>query len=71
MNTASAPSPALPGWVQQILRCPVTGSALTEQAGPDGIPELVSAEAGPDGARLAYPVCDGIPVLLAHEARRV
>lgn len=51
-------------WVREILRCPVTGAELEDGVGPDGQPELVSRAAG-----LAYPVRDGIPVLLADEAR--
>ena len=53
----SAPDPAL----LAILVCPVTRGALVydEAAG-----ELASAAAG-----LAYPVRDGVPVLLVEEAR--
>lgn len=70
MSSVPQASTALPSWVSDILRCPVTGSALTEQPGPEGTPELVATDPGSDG-RLAYPVRDGIPVLLEHEARRV
>lgn len=45
-----------------ILRCPVTGEELQE-ATIDGAAVLVSP-----GAALAYPVRDGVPILLAHEA---
>lgn len=46
-----------------LLVCPITRTKLRwdEAAG-----ELVSDEAG-----LAYPVRDGVPVLLAEEARRL
>jgi uncharacterized protein YbaR (Trm112 family) len=46
-----------------LLVCPITRTALRwdEAAG-----ELVSDEAG-----LAYPIRDGVPVLLAEEARRL
>jgi hypothetical protein len=50
--------------LHEVLRCPVTGSALTEQ---DGL--LVAALPGPDGARLAYRLEEGIPVLLRSEAQ--
>jgi uncharacterized protein YbaR (Trm112 family) len=46
-----------------LLVCPITRTSLRwdEAAG-----ELVSDEAG-----LAYPIRDGVPVLLAEEARRL
>jgi uncharacterized protein YbaR (Trm112 family) len=43
----------------KILRCPVTRSVLTQEGD-----WLVAAEGG-----LAYPVRDGIPVMLPEEAR--
>jgi uncharacterized protein YbaR (Trm112 family) len=55
-------------WVRDLLRCPVTGATLVDGTGPDGGPELVSTDAD---RPLAYPVRDGIPVLLADEARPV
>lgn len=63
----SAPG-QLPAWLMGPLRCPVTGAELRRQDGPAGDPELVSAAAE---GRLAYPVRDGVPVLLAREARPV
>ena len=53
-------------WLRDILRCPVTGAELVDGVGPDGSPELHSTD--PDNP-LAYPVRDGIPVLLADDAR--
>lgn len=61
-------APALEPWLRDILRCPVTGATLVDGVGPDGTPELVSTD--PEQP-LAYPVRDGIPVLLAGDARRV
>ncbi len=46
-----------------ILVCPVTRTALRHDAAAG---ELVSEAAG-----LAYPVRDGMPVLLVEEARRL
>ncbi len=56
---------AIEGWLRDILRCPSCLSTLTQGAGPDGAPELVC-----DGCSLAYPITDGVPVLLVDEARR-
>ncbi|SKC36134.1 Trm112 family protein [Krasilnikoviella flava] len=53
-------------WVRGILRCPVTGAELVDAVGPDGQPELRSTD--PERP-LAYPVRDGIPVLLESDAR--
>jgi uncharacterized protein YbaR (Trm112 family) len=46
-----------------ILVCPVTRTPLVHDA---AAAELVSAAAG-----LAYPVRDGVPVMLVEEARRI
>lgn len=53
-------------WIRDALRCPVSGAPLIEGVGPDGAPELHSTAAENP---LAYPIRDGIPVLLEGEAR--
>lgn len=50
-------------WLLEKLVCPVTRTALRYDAAAC---ELVSDEAG-----LAYPVRDGVPVLLVDAARQV
>jgi uncharacterized protein len=47
----------------EILVCPLTKAALRYDREAQ---ELVSAEAG-----LAYPIRDGIPIMLVDEARRL
>ena len=47
----------------EILVCPVTRTALVYDAGRQ---ELVSR-----AARLAYPIRDGIPIMLPEEARQI
>lgn len=47
----------------EILVCPVTKTRLTYDAQKQ---ELVSSAAG-----LAYPIRDGIPIMLAGEAREI
>jgi uncharacterized protein len=46
-----------------ILVCPVTKGPLEFDAGRQ---ELISR-----GAKLAYPIRDGIPIMLPEEARRI
>jgi len=57
MNTSIDP------WLLSILVCPVTRTGLRYDADAR---ELISDEAG-----LAYPIRDGVPVLLVEEARRL
>lgn len=57
---------ALEPWVREILRCPVTSATLVDAVGPDGEPELHSTD--PERP-LAYPVRNGVPVLLESDAR--
>ena len=47
----------------EILVCPVTKGPLNYDAGAQ---ELISKQAG-----LAYPIRDGIPIMLADEAREL
>jgi uncharacterized protein YbaR (Trm112 family) len=60
MNTSPDPAPVDPRLLE-ILICPVTRTALEYDrvAG-----ELISRAAG-----LAYPIRDGIPIMLPEEAR--
>lgn len=50
-------------WLLSILTCPATRTPLRLNATVD---ELVS-----DAAGLAYPIRDGVPVMLVEEARRL
>lgn len=56
-------------WLREILRCPVSHSELVDATGPDGSPELHTADADENGQRRAYRVENGIPVLIPEEAR--
>ena len=47
----------------EILVCPLTKGTLTYD---EGTQELISNE-----AQLAYPIRDGIPIMLADEARQL
>ena len=55
--------PDLDPFLLEILVCPVTKGALSYDAEKQ---ELISKSAG-----LAYPVRDGIPVMLPEEARKL
>ncbi len=50
-------------WLLERLVCPATRTPLRHDAVRD---ELVS-----DAAGLAYPIRDGVPVMLVEEARRI
>lgn len=51
----------------EILACPVCHAPLRDESADETAPELICT--GQD-CGLAYPVRDGIPVLLVDEARR-
>ncbi|HEY9496689.1 MAG TPA: Trm112 family protein [Intrasporangium sp.] len=50
-------------WLREILRCPRCKGELTDSQGPQG-PELHCPV-----CQLAYPIDDGVPVLLVDLAR--
>ena len=58
-------SGVLPSGVRSALRCPLSGDELVDGVDAAGRPTLVSRSAG-----LAFPVRDGVPILLVHEASR-
>lgn len=59
-------------WLREILRCPVCRGELIDATGPDGGAELQCAQqCDTAGVRRGYPITDGIPVLLADEARLI
>lgn len=63
-ETAQAGSPAkVDPKLLEILVCPVTKSTLEYD---EKAQELISRE-----AKLAYPIRDGIPIMLADEARQI
>ena len=57
--------PALSPALRSILRCPLSGNELVDGVDDTGHPVLISPAVG-----LAYPVRDGVPILLVHEALR-
>jgi uncharacterized protein YbaR (Trm112 family) len=61
--TQSFPDPGVDPRLLEILVCPATGTPLDydREAG-----ELISKAAG-----LAYPIRDGVPIMLPEEARRL
>ena len=69
MNSPSATPPANPPAdsidrkLLEILVCPVTKATLEYDAARN---ELISRQ-----AKLAYPIRDGIPIMLADEARKL
>jgi hypothetical protein len=63
MSDSAPPSVPVDPRLLEILVCPVTKTALVYDRARN---ELVSEAAG-----LAYPIRDGIPVMLPEEARRL
>lgn len=53
-----------------LIVCPACHADLVEQAGPSAGSTGELAELVCRGCGLAYPIQDGIPVLLVDEARR-
>ncbi|CAN5294884.1 Trm112 family protein [soil metagenome] len=58
-NTPTSVDPRL----LEVLVCPVTRGPLTYDRAAG---ELISA-----GAKLAYPIRDGVPIMLAEDARQL
>ena len=56
----------VPRWVLNALRCPLTHAPLEWTERQDGSVELVCTPGW--GPRHAYPVDNGVPILLASEA---
>ena len=63
MTEASAPLIDVDPRLLEVLVCPVTRGKLTYDRAAN---ELVSA-----GAKLAYPIREGVPIMLAEEARQL
>ena len=66
-DTVPAPEQraVLPCGLRSTLRCPLSGQELIDGVDDDGSPVLIS-----QAVDLAYPVRDGVPILLVHEAKR-
>jgi uncharacterized protein YbaR (Trm112 family) len=63
LNPADVPGPQVDPRLLEILVCPVTRGPLTY--------DPVAGELISKGARLAYPVRDGVPIMLPEEAREL
>jgi uncharacterized protein len=63
MNTSERTPTGIDPKLLEILVCPLTKSALEYDAEKQ---ELISR-----AAKLAYPIRDGIPIMLPEEARRL
>ena len=60
-DPATRPAGTIDPKLLEILVCPLTRTTLEYDAGRQ---ELISR-----AAKLAYPIRDGIPIMLPHEAR--
>ncbi|MBC3762855.1 hypothetical protein H7K62_14245 [Quadrisphaera sp. RL12-1S] len=65
MAATAGGEPWREAWVRSLLRCPVDGAELRDVALADEVEGLACTDAG---HRVAYPVIDGVPVLLADDA---
>ncbi len=63
MSSADQPAGTVDAKLLEILVCPVTKGTLEYDQARQ---ELISRS-----AKLAYPIRDGIPIMLAEEARRL
>jgi uncharacterized protein len=63
MNTTERPADGVDPKLLEILVCPLTKGTLEYDAQKQ---ELISRS-----AKLAYPIRDGIPIMLPEEARRI
>ncbi|HVG52223.1 MAG TPA: Trm112 family protein [Xanthobacteraceae bacterium] len=63
MTTAERPANSVDPKLLEILVCPITKGPLEYDAEKQ---ELISRS-----AKLAYPIRDGIPIMLADEARKL
>ena len=61
MNNPDRPAPAVDPKLLEILVCPLTKGPLEYDAAKQ---ELISR-----AAKLAYPIRDGVPIMLPEEAR--
>lgn len=63
MSTNGTVNPPLDPWLLERLVCPMTRTPLRYDAAAQ---ELIS-----DAAGLAYPIRQGVPVMLVEETRRI
>jgi uncharacterized protein YbaR (Trm112 family) len=63
MTSPDRPAPSIDPKLLEILVCPLTKGTLEYDADKQ---ELISRS-----AKLAYPIRDGIPIMLPEEARRL